>query len=102
MEYADQDQMSPGSHLDDFGRDSSGRRFTTVHDRYQICDSCCGQVETATSLKKASAIAEAHAKKHGNEADNTVTVVEVYDRMARRNCQDTWQFNVTNAKSGVA
>ncbi len=71
------------------------KRFTTVHDRYEVGDSCCGLVSTETSLKKASALAVTHAEKHSKEEGNTVTVVSVFDRMARRDCQDTWQFPVT-------
>ncbi len=58
--------------------------------RYQICDACCGQVETASSLKKAMAIAVAHVAKHAAEGD-AIELVEVHDRMARRDCVDTWQ-----------
>ena len=76
-----------------------GKRVTTVHDRYMISDDCCGMVETETSLKRASALAESHARKHGKEADNSVSVVKVFDRMARRDCQDTWEFPV--AKDGA-
>ncbi len=65
---------------------------TTVHDRYQIDDSCCGQVETATSLNKAIAIAKAHAFRHSTQADNTITEVTVFDRMARRDCTHTWSI----------
>ena len=60
------------------------RQFTTVHDRYQISDSCCGMVETATSLKKASELAKNHADRHAVDHDNTTTVVIVFDVMARR------------------
>ena len=77
------------------------KRFTTVHDRYEVGDSCCGFVTTETSLKKASATATAHAAKHASEEGNTVTVVNVFDRMARRDCQDTWKFPVANVKSAV-
>lgn len=70
------------------------KRFTTVHDRYEVGDSCCGLVTTETSLKKATAIAIAHSEKHSREEGNTVTVVNVFDRMARRDCQDTWEFPV--------
>ena len=72
------------------------QRFTTVHDRYQVSDSCCGQVETATSLKKASEIAKNHADRHAIDHDNTTTVVTVFDVMARRDCQDTWEFPIAN------
>jgi len=73
------------------------QRFTTVHDRYQVSDSCCGQVETATSLKKASEIAKNHADRHAIDHDNTTTVVTVFDVMAQRDCQDTWEFPIANA-----
>jgi hypothetical protein len=62
-----------------------------------VSDSCCGQVETATSLKKASEIAKNHADRHAIEHDNTTTVVTVFDVMARRDCQDTWEFPIANA-----
>jgi hypothetical protein len=66
------------------------KRHTQPHDRYQITDSCCGLVATRTSLAKASEAAKIHAERHGSEGDNTVTVVEVFDTMARRDCMDTW------------
>jgi hypothetical protein len=57
------------------------RRFTTVHDRFQICDTCCGLVETATTRDEALRIARAHWSEHpGNE----VIFVDVFDVMARR------------------
>jgi len=62
-----------------------------------VSDSCCGQVETATSLKKASEIAKNHADRHAIDHDNTTTVVTVFDVMARRDCQDTWEFPIANA-----
>ena len=71
------------------------RQFTTVHDRYQISDSCCGMVETATSLKKASEIAQNHADRHSKEADESTKTVVVFDVMARRDCQDTWEFPIS-------
>jgi len=74
-------------------------KHTTVHDRYQIGDALCGQVETTTSLARASAIAVAHAEAHAREPANTVTAIEVFDRMARTHCQDTWIFPVANAQS---
>lgn len=73
-------------------------RTTTVHNRYEISDSCCGLVETASSLKKAIALAEIHASQHGAELGNTITAIEVFDRMARRDCQNTWMVPVPNAQ----
>jgi len=70
------------------------RQFTTVHDRYQISDSCCGVVETATSLTKASTIAKNHALRHTQDGDLSTKVVQVFDIMARSNCQDTWEFPI--------
>ena len=77
------------------------KRHTQPHDRYQITDSCCGLVATRTSLAKASEAAKIHAERHGSEGDNTVTVVEVFDTMARRDCMDTWKFPVSNAQSAT-
>ena len=74
-----------------------GKKVTTVHDRYQVCDECCGQVETETSLKRALELAERHAKKHAAESDSTVKSITVFDRMARRDCQDTWEVAVPHA-----
>jgi hypothetical protein len=78
------------------------KQYTTVHDRYQISDSCCGMVETATSLKKASARARAHAERHAVDADNSTKVVTVFDVMARRDCQDTWEFPIKAADLALA
>ena len=41
-------------------------RTTTVHSRYQITDPICGQVDLATSLKKAAVLAQAHATEHSS------------------------------------
>lgn len=73
--------------------------MATVHDRYTISDAICGQVDTATSLKKASALAQGHAAEHSAEPGNVVSVVTVYDRMARCDCQDSWEFACANAQS---
>ncbi len=57
-------------------------QFTTVHNRYRISDSCCGLVETATSLKKALEIAKNHADRHSKDADKSTKTVVVFDVMA--------------------
>jgi hypothetical protein len=46
------------------------KRTTTSHDRYQICDPICGQVETATSLAKALRIAQGQQRFHSDRRDN--------------------------------
>lgn len=56
---------------------------TLTSDRYQITDSVCGLVDTATSLKKALQLASGH------RCDG----VEVFDSMARYDCAQTWDRN---------
>jgi|SRR5579859_7092474 len=73
---------------------STKRRFTTVHDRFQITDACCGIIETAMSLKDAEAIAARHARKHKSEPDNTITHVSIFDSMARNNQPHEWQVSL--------
>lgn len=73
------------------------RKFTTVHDRYLVSDSCCGFVESETSLKRALALAERHAKRHQSDPADTVAQIEVFDRMARRDCVTTWTVAVERA-----
>ena len=70
------------------------KRHTTIHDRYQISDECCGLVTTSTSLKAASNIARAHAARHAKEVDNSVSRVDVFDSMARRDCTSLWSFGL--------
>ena len=78
--------------------DGEGRRTTTAHHRYEIGDSECGVIDTATSLRRATALAECHAAHHAAEAHNHLTVVTVFDRMARRDCQREWEIGVAAAE----
>ena len=55
-------------------------RATAARHRYEIGDDECGVVATASSLKAALHEARCHGCKH----------VEVFDRMARFDCAQTW------------
>jgi len=74
------------------------KKFTTVHSRYQISDSCCGLVEVATSFREASEVARRHASRHAKDGDDSTLRVEIFDVMARRHCQDTWEFPIARAE----
>ena len=78
--------------------DGEGRRTTTAHHRYEIGDSECGVIDTATSLRRATALATGHAERHAAEPHNTVTRIMIYDRMARRDCQREWEIGVAAAE----
>jgi hypothetical protein len=76
------------------------KRHTTVHDRFQIIDDCCGLVATRTTLAEASKRAEEHADHHSKDTNNRVPSVLVYDAMAPkkpRNRQNTWIFPVKSS-----
>jgi len=65
------------------------RRFTTVHDRYQVVDPCCGLVCTTTT--KGAALVE--ATRHWTRHTEPLEWIVVYDVMARRSAVREWRVS---------
>lgn len=69
------------SHTEIVIEDESGPRRTTVHDRYQICDECCGFV--ASESRKRDAINRMIRHMDSHDPSETLTF-SVYDLMGRK------------------
>jgi hypothetical protein len=69
----------------------TGTRHTLIHDRYQIGDEICGQVESVMRRNNALKLAESHFRKHQREG--SPITVKVVDLMRHRNSPEIlWSY----------
>lgn len=62
------------------------KRHTTVHDRFQVSCSCCGYMESFSSLTKAWESAQLRKLRHNQPGEK----IEICDIMAHIGCTDLW------------